>query len=425
MAGVRSEWLGSGRVRVALAVTLVAAGLVPVLSRQAQWLGSWKLALDWGTSSLILLGPVAAGIACGVYVRLRRAGIADLLGQSARPWRGWTAPALAVWVLGSGAMVALCLSATTAAWLAGATAYPRLGWVILPALSVLGAQVAIGALIGSLTGHYWAVPWAAVGTFFLFLLTKLGVIPVVFDTGAATGTLVGETFSPHWFVVQGVLALGITATVLALSHWTLFRTSSVLWKATTGAMAAAAAFTLIAVEPPPDRYEPTASVDYACRDGRPVVCLTEDAKRPLDDLAAKMQRLAGSLVAAGAPLPDRFVRYPPGVEPDPGAGAVRLFVEEQLASEVGYDAAAESLVTPAVCTAYSSDEAGVLPEEYFAVSSILVRWILVQDGHESAPSADDAQAGWWAQPTEEQYPWVRTTYDALRDCRLDDLRPPR
>ena len=55
----RTEWLGAVRVRVLLVCALTAAGLVPVLSREASWLGSWKMALDWGTSSITLLGPVA------------------------------------------------------------------------------------------------------------------------------------------------------------------------------------------------------------------------------------------------------------------------------------------------------------------------------------------------------------------------------
>ena len=55
--GAGTEWLGAARVRFWLVCALVAAGLVPVLSRGAEWLGSWKMALDWGTSSVILLGP--------------------------------------------------------------------------------------------------------------------------------------------------------------------------------------------------------------------------------------------------------------------------------------------------------------------------------------------------------------------------------
>ncbi|WP_322937356.1 hypothetical protein [Nocardioides bizhenqiangii] len=422
---MRSEWLGSPLVRLGLLVALLAAGLVPVMSRGGQWLGSWKLALDWGTSSVILLGPVAAGIACGVYARIHRAGLADLLGQAVRPWRGWVTPALAVWGLAGTALLLLCGFTTTAAWLAGATAYPHLWWVVLPALLVLGAQVALGGLVGGLTGRYWAVPWVAVGTFVLFILTSIGVIPVVFDTGGATGTLAGQTYSPPWFAFQSVVAVGVAATAMTVSNRELFRVSPLPWKLGTGAAAGAAALTLVFVDAPLERYEPVRSIGYECRDGRPRVCMTEDARRPLDDLATKMQRLAGALEAAGAHLPDRFVHARPGSTPAQDAGVLRLFVDEVLAERVGYPAAAESLTTPAPCAAYSSDDPRDLPETWFAVNATLVRWLLVQEGEESVPSGDHPMADWWALPVEQQYAWVRATYSALRDCRLRDLRLPR
>lgn len=422
---MRTEWLGPARVRVGLFVALVAAGLVPVMSRGDRWLGSWKLALDWGTASVILLGPVAAGIACGVYVRIHRAGLADLLGQASRPWRGWVTPAIAVWALAATAVLLLTAVTTTTAWLTGATAYPHLWWVILPTLLVVGAQVAVGALVGGLTGRYWAVPWVAVGTFILFILTSIGVIPVVFDTGGATGSLAGETFSPPWFVFQSVVAVGVVTTALALSNRPLFRASFLPWKAVTGATAGAAVLTLVFVDAPAERYHPVSSIGYECRDGRPVVCMTQDAKRPLDDLATKMQRLARPLEAAGARLPDRFVQDRPGSAPAPDVGVLRLYVDEVLAERVGYPAAAESLATPASCAAYSSDNPRDLPEKWFAVNATLVRWLLVREGQESAPSGDNPLAAWWALAVEQQYAWVRTTYAALRDCRLHDLRLPR
>lgn len=418
---MHGEWLGSARVRFVLLVVLTVAGAVPVMSRGARWLGSWKLALDEGSGSIVLLGPVAAGIACGVYVRLRRSHVDDLLSQAARPWRGWTAPALAVWALSGAAVLLLSLSTTTGAWLAGSKACPQLWWAIVPGLLVLGAEVSLGALIGSLAQHYWVVPWVAVGTFLLFLLTRLGIIPVVFDTGPTTGALIGETFYPPWFLFQAVAAAGIGCVALAASHPALFRSSHLAWRATTLLSAAMAAITLLALRAPLDRYEPAPPTADACIDGHPTVCMTQDGHRPLPDLASKMESLARPLLDADVPLPEKFVPIESISAADRGVGILSFFDEEELAREVDDAVAARSLATPARCPAFFADQPP--PETYFSAYGFLVRWLLVQSGDEDAPT-EGSLARWWALPVGQQYPWLRATYAALTDCRLDDLGLP-
>jgi hypothetical protein len=321
MTGGHREWLGGTTGRLATLVTLVGVGVVSVMSRGPRWLGSWKLALDEAGGSVFLIGPVAAGIACAVYVRLRLSHVDDLLSQAARPWRGWVTPALGVWASASGAVVLIGLAVTTGASLAGATPYPRCCWVLLPALTVLGAEVAVGALVGARLQRYWAVPWVAVSTYLLFLLTRFDVVPVVFDTGPTSGELIGETFSPPWFVYQAVVSLGIGAAALAASHHDLFGLSSRPLKALTGVAVGAAVITFVAVEPPAARYELSRQPADVCRGDRPVVCMTKDGHRPLDDLASKMTSLARPLVEAGVRLPDRFVPIESTSAADTGVGS--------------------------------------------------------------------------------------------------------
>lgn len=419
----RAVWLGRARVRLTLVAVMVAMGSVPVMDRGTRWLGSWKLALDQGNGSLILLGPLAAAFSCGVYVRMRRSRVEDLFPQAARPWRAWTAPAIGVWIMGGTALLVLCLSTTTAAWLDGATPYPRLWWVAGCTLLVLGAEVAIGSLVGSLTAHYWAVPWVAVGTFLLFLLTKLSVVPIVFDTGPTTGVLIGETFAQPWFAYQAVVALGLACTAMALSHPGLFRSASLGWKTVTVLAAGAAAVTLVAVPAPLERYVLTSSSKEVCRQGRPVVCLPEDGHRPLDDIAARMQRLAVPLADAGVDLPDRYLTITSARVADSPSGILRFHDSEDLARRVDDSVAAESLAVPRLCRDYSMDSGPVEPEVWLSVQDFLARWLLVRVG-DASPPTDDSRALWWTQDVEAQYPWVRATYAALSECRLADLHLP-
>jgi hypothetical protein len=422
MIGARGEWLDRPHIRICLVVVMIAAGLVPVLSRRAEWLGSWKMALDQGTFSITLVGPVAAGIACAVYVRFRRSGVPDLLSQAGRPWVGWITPAFGVWILASLAVILICAFTTTATWAVGAHAYPELSWVVPAALIVLGAQIAIGALMGSQIPHYWAVPWAGVIVFTLYILSSVGVLPGVFRTGGVTGSLAGETFAARPIWLQALAALGIAVAAMALSWWDLFRISSLPHRVGVVVVLCGAIPALLQLPADSDlRYAPQAVVDYDCRDGRPTVCMLEETTRPLDDLAAAMQRLARPLLAAGARLPDRFTQST-HLAMDPSDGVINL--DDELSAEVSVEAAARSLSVPAACPAYSSDDPDAFPEVLFAVRDVLVRWILVQDGQETPPSGDHPTADWWALPLEQQRPWVRSTYDALRDCRLFDLHLP-
>lgn len=414
----RPEWLGAARVRVLLVCALAGAGLVPVLSRGASWLGSWKMALDWGTSSITLLGPVAAGIACTVYVRIRQAQLPELLSQAARPWLGWVAPAAAVWVLAAAAVLMICALTTTAASATGAHAYPGLSWVVLPALVVLAADIGLGALIGSAVGNYWAAPWAAVAAFTLFVLSSIGVVPGVFDTGGVTGSLSGETFAARVLVLQGVAGLGLAAGAMALSHWELFRVSSLGTRVATGVTVAGTVVALFQLNGDHERYVALDRVAYECAGDRPTICLAQETTRPLDDLAGKMHGLAEHLDAAGVRLPDRFVQRTG--TPVVDSGAISMPSEVELTDHVSYSDAAASLATPADCPAYYGD---TFPERLFAIKGIVERWILVQDGREPVP-AEGPFVGWWASPVTQQHPWIRATYDALRSCRLHALRPP-
>ncbi|WP_134741117.1 hypothetical protein [Nocardioides sp. 503] len=414
-------WLGDRRTVVLTLLGLVAVGLVPVLSDGTDWLGSWKLALDRGTFSLTLIGPVAAGVACTAYVRLATSGVEPLVQTARRPWWPWLRPALATWGLGAAAMLTTTLGTTVAAQAAGSVPYPRTLWVLLPALCVLAAQVAVGALLGGAGRRRWLAPVAAAATFGLGVLGAVGVVPEVFRAGGLTGSYAGETFDVTTHALQAGAALGVAAALLTLSNraavWRSWTTRAVVLGLVLGGGACYVAFGHGTHE----STRPLAEPALVCRGHAPRVCLARETTRPLDDLVRRMQRQAVALTDLDIALPVRFVQPRPGTDPAPGDGGLQLYVEEELAGEVSDETAARSLATPAECPAYRGDAPP--PEASFDARRLLARWLLVRAGL-LEPGADDQDRAWLASGTDEQRPWVVATYDRLRTCRLGELRLP-
>jgi hypothetical protein len=414
-------WLGDRRTVALTLVGLVAVGLVPVLSHGTDWLGSWKLALDRGTFSLTLIGPVSAGVACTAYARLATSGVEPLVQTARHPWWPWLRPALATWCLGATAMLATTLGVTLAAQAAGSLPYPRTLWVLVPALCVLAAQVAVGALLGGLGRRGWLAPVAAAATFGLGVLGAVGVVPEIFRTGGLTGSYAGETFDVTTHVLQSGAALGITAALLTLSNraavWRSWATRAVIGVLVLGGGACYVALG----QGTHETTRPLAEPELVCQGRAPRVCLSRETTRPLDDLVRRMERQAVALTDLGLELPPRFVQAQPGTDPGRGDGGLQLFVEDELAAEVSDETAARSLATPADCAAYRGDVPP--PESSFDARRLLARWLLVRAGLLD-PGADDQDRDWLASGTDEQRSWVVATYDRLRACRLGELRLP-
>ncbi|WP_193611155.1 hypothetical protein [Nocardioides lijunqiniae] len=414
-------WLGDRRTVVLTFAGMLLAGLVPVLSHGTDWLGSWKLALDRGTFSLTLVGPVAAGVACTAYVRLTTSGVEPLVQTARRPWWPWLRPALATWCLAAAAVLVTTLGVTVAAQAAGSAPFPRTLWVLVPALCVLAAQVAVGVLLGGLGRRRWLAPVAAAATFGLGVLGAVGVIPEVFRTGGLTGSYAGETFDVATHLLQAGAALGIAAGLLTLSDraavWRSLGARAVVLVLVLGGGACYVALGRGTHE----TTRPLADPALVCRGQAPRVCLARETTRPLDDLVRRMEQQAVALTEIGIELPPRWVQHRPGAPAGDGDGALELFVEEELAGEVSDETVARSLATPADCPAYRGDVPP--PEASFDTRRLLARWLLVHAGL-LEPGADDQDRAWLASGTDEQRPWVLGTYDRLRACRLDELRLP-
>jgi hypothetical protein len=413
-------WLGDRRTVMLELLALVAVGLVPVLSRGTDWLGSWKMALDAGTFSLTLIGPVAAGMACATYVRLVTSGVEPLVATGPRPWCPWLRPALSIWGLAALAMLAITLGVTTAARLAGAVPYYDTCWVVVPALCVLSAQVSVGVLLGAVGRRVWLAPVAAAATFSLGVLGAVGVMPEIFRTGGLGVSYAGETFDGATLGLQTGAALGIAAGLVLLSNRRVLARSATSRVVGALAVVLGAGCYVALGNGIHDRYRPLADPELVCRGDAVSVCMARETTRPLDDLVDRMERQAVALRELGLELPARYVQPQAVRDPAPTDGSLYL-LDQELNATVSDDLVALSLATPAQCPAYSADTAP--PEASFGARRLLARWLLVRAGL-LEPEDDDADRAWLESGLDDQRPWVRATYEQLRSCDLDALRLP-
>lgn len=413
-------WLGSRRTVVLELVALVAVGLVPVLSHGTDWLGSWKMALDAGTFSLTLIGPVAAGLACATYVRLVTSGVEPLVRTGPRPWWSWLRPALTIWSLAAAAMLATTLTVTTAARLAGAAPYYDTLWVVVPALCVLAAQVGVGVLLGGVGRRVWLAPVAAAATFGLGVLGAVGVMPEIFRTGGLGVSYAGETFDLSTLTLQAGAAVGIAAALLLLSNRSVMARSPTSIVVVALLVLQGAGCYVVLGQGVHDRYRTVTDPQLVCRGDLVQVCMARETTRPLDDLVERMERQAQALSDLGLELPPRYVQ--PQVDRDRSETDGSLYLlDQELGATVSDELAAASLATPAHCAAYSADVPP--PEASFDTRRLLARWLLVRAGL-LRPDDDDSDREWLESGLDAQRPWVTATYEQLRACDLDALRLP-
>lgn len=410
-------WLGGERAVGLQLLALLGAAAAYALGR-TEWIGSWKQALDWGAGSTALVGPVAAGCACLAYARLRSSAMREVLQQSRHDALRWLQPFLAVWALGCVAVLALSVTTTTLASLAGVPAYPQYVWILLPACLVLGAQTALGAAIGWASARPWAAPAAAVLVFLLFLWTVVGPMPAVFSTGGA-GSLAGATFRPGPAFGRGVLAIGLAGCVLALAHRPLALASRARTALAVLAVGLLGVGWFVTPDDSDGHYGPLAHPAVTCAGSAPTVCVHREIPRPLADLSAKTERFARPLLDIGVRLPWRFSQTAPE-DGSTGEGLVLLFAEEESRTTVSDRSAFGTLLTPARCAPDFSDDPTPVP---FEERHLIGRWIQVRLG-EVRPDPGDSDHAWLTGDPAAQAAWVRRTYAQLMSCDFAAIRMP-
>ncbi len=404
---VTSSW---GALAVAAAFVLFNRGL--------GWAGSWRQAIDWGTGTAVLVGPVAAGLACWTYARMRTAGFHHLASASPRGFTAWLAPAVWHWWQASVVLLSSVAVAGSIVVAYDVPATPASLGIAVEAVAVLAAQVSLGAAVGAASARTWAAPLAAVGGCLLGVSSTGGLIPGIFDTGGVTGSLVGEVFNVPVLVVTGIAAAGIAAGAWWVATGFLARrprpAASVML-----ALMVVGAWAYLDLRHDDDRYRlATGPVQMTCAGSVPRVCVAADTPRPLDSALRQLTRLAPALSDIGLPLAARYVQALPGVEHPTGAGVLALVDSEDSTGQVSADTAARALATPAYCPEFSSDNP---PDDALEARFLMSRWILQRAG--GGPWSPSSAAGRWA-ASKSSEDWVRSTYVDLAACRLDGVAPP-
>jgi hypothetical protein len=399
---------------------LVPAGLLhlaswlAMLAHGRDWVGAWMNAVDEVAGSVVVVGPLLAGLTANVYAHRGRTSLPVLTVASAHPLRAWYAPAARFWGL---AILNVVVLLGEAAVLVSAAGCPLSlsALVIVPVCcAVLACHVLLGMVIGLRLSPKLAGAVAGAVSFGGFLLAVAHLAPPAFVTGGVTGDLVGQQYRSS---VVLTLALDAVLTVVALSAGTGWNTRWVQARAAAALVTIASAVLLgngqvvdldnrfVAVQAP-----------FKCRGAAPSVCVPRDAPRSLADASRRFHRLAGPLRTAGVDLPDRWDFYW-GQRVRPGSGVLSLDDGDVLRTRVADEEVISALATPARCAAFSSD----LPvERAITVQLLLEHWIAVRNGRGFGDTR--IPRSWFSSQASEA--WVRSTYAKLRRCDVGGLRFP-
>lgn len=409
-------WVSGRLGAVVVLVMLVAAGGTSTVPNADHWIGSWKQALDVGTGATVFIGPVAAGVACLSYARLRGSAMDDVLRQSVFDWWRWLQPLMAVWFLASLALTLVVLGATTLARMNGVPSAWSSAWIVVPAFGVLAGQAAVGAAIGYASGRLWTTPAAAVLVFLLFLWTTVGPMPDFFDTGGARGSRGGAVYLFWPAAAVGLAGIALAGVVVIVAHRRVFLATATRRVVAVGVAALWVAGWWFTPADAGDRSVEMADPPRVCAGAQPEVCVLADLPLPLKDLARKVDHQAEALRALDVTLPDRFVVIGP-TTPRPGEGWVQL-LEDEVHRTVDVDRATDTLVRPALCPGDRGDEP---PYVAFDARRQLGRWLQFRAGL-IEPDPRDGDHDWLHGDREVQEAWVRTTYRQLAECRYDEIR---
>jgi hypothetical protein len=407
-------------------MTLVAAGMVTIFANGTPWVGSWKMALDWGTGSVVLVGPVAAGWAAFTYASLGQRGWPEFAAGFGRLRRAWLDPVVAIWMTASAAVLITTSTTLVSASMAGSRAATSSLWIIGEAFLVLAAQVGIGAVLGHLMRGLWAAPLAALVVFALAPMSVLGYLPGVFDTGSVSSSLVGQTWSIPvlgWSsaLTAGLAALCMCALMVRVSpaqRWTIWVTAVV-------ALATLLTGWSVLEYGGHERYRFDRSTpEWVCRGVRPLVCMDADTTRPLDFIASEMERQARVFAELGAPVPvpGRFDQQVPGRVPAVDHGVLFLLADDETGSSVDPRAVSLSLAMPRPCEDFVGSS---VPLKAVRAQAVIAAWIA---DRADVPHADAVlgrgEQLWLHLDIANQADWMVTTYTQLAACDLGSIRLP-
>jgi len=413
-------WGGTPRRLLLTTLVLIGVGLVAIQGNGLLPAASWRQALDRGTGSTVLVGPVAAGLSAWHYARMRQASFAEFVSATPKDLAGWLGPAALVWVQASTALLVATAVATGTTVQLGIPSHPGDLPILLQALVVLGTYVGMGGCLGALSGQTWIAPVAVVLGYLFMFFSVWGLLPGTFDTGSATSSLVGNEFDFGVIALQGVVALGFgtacflgVLSVLAARHWIL---AGVL-----GVGLLAGAWSL-------HRLDSTGHERYAYADGpvplscagtAPEVCVQRDAPRPLKAMTREFAAQTAELEELGFDVPARFQVPEFSRRNPPGVGAIVYVGDQEARSDVDPVLVSEALGTPGDCAQYYAD---VPDMEALNVHFLLEDWVADRMG--SDRQNPDGELGRWMH-SDAGLQWAQAVYPKLARCDFTGLTVPR
>lgn len=391
-----------------LLILFQAATWFSLFTSETSWLRSWRQAVDNAVGTIVIVGPLLAGLVAGTYAALRGSALGDLLVASAHPVRSWFAPAVRLWSVAVLSLVLAVGALSVRSAFYGVPMPSRQLVILMLGVIVLGVHGLVGVAIG-LRGPPRAAPvLAAFISYGLFLLAGNHLAPPSFETGGVTGTMYGEQYRPG--SVAALCVFGVLSGIVLLPWVGAARPGRWAWAISAAAVVATIGLAQV-TWPDTERRLEAAEIGYACGRDSPQVCVVDE--RPGDDLPRiswRLRELSAPLSSIGVDLPDRWRQDLFGHPKDRGSG--RLIIGDR---EIRDQDLVRSLVEPAGCPQYPD---GNEPAELFGARVQILNWLVFRNELDTRSTFPP-----WFSSTKSEA-WVRDTYAQLKSCDLDAVRRP-
>ncbi len=383
--------------------------------------------------TLLVVGPLAAGLSAWVASRNRRQAVGELLATTPR---SAILRELVTWVT----IVAWCVLAYTLsagmvvlfAYLGGAWGLPIL-WPILLGLFALVTNSAIGFTIGYYIPSRLTAPLIAVALYIIQGFTAYNTSssiryfsPVVeLDRSPFFGV------QPNVFVEQtvwllGIIGIALAAVALRARSNPVFSFAALVVTVVVAAIGAAMLVQLPAHLAPSQAREAVVPYTPECAEGRISVCVHPAYAKLLPNTAEAIDGLTEPLIGiSGAPVRAQQSSPLDDVELKPdGTLQFSLYdaatVEDQMTTEVAAALVQES------SSSYEGGKARLVPGD---AQSVVAGWLLKRTGRDPLgltggdPEATTALERFANLTPEHQSAWLNDNYAELRsgDITLEDL----